>query len=49
LGKDAWTLQLYGQNLTDSRGKTFISSSMAIETQTVIRPRVMGLKFTYKF
>ena len=49
LGKDAWVMQIYGQNITDSRGKTFISSSMAIETQTVIRPRVMGLKFTYKF
>lgn len=49
VGKDAWTVQVFGQNLNDSRGKTFISSSMAIETQTVIRPRVVGLKFTYKF
>jgi outer membrane receptor protein involved in Fe transport len=49
LGKEAWTAQIYGQNLTDTRGKTFISSSMAIETQTVIRPRVVGLRFSHKF
>ena len=49
IGRDAWTMQIYGQNLTDTRGKTFISSSMAIETQTVIRPRVAGVKFSYKF
>jgi iron complex outermembrane recepter protein len=47
--KDAWNVQLYGQNLTDTLGKTFISSSEAIETQTVIRPRVVGVKFGYKF
>jgi hypothetical protein len=49
LGKEAWTAQIYGQNVTDTRGKTFISSSMAIETQTVIRPRVVGLRFSHKF
>jgi outer membrane receptor protein involved in Fe transport len=49
ISKDAWILQLYGQNLTDTRAKVFISSSEAIETQTVIRPRVAGVKFGYKF
>ncbi len=44
-----WSTQLYAQNLTDVRGLTFISSSEAIETQTVIRPRVIGLKFSYHF
>ena len=47
--KDAWNVQMYAQNLTDTRGLTFISSSQAIETQTVIRPRVVGVKFGYKF
>ena len=45
----AWSAQLYGQNLTDVRGKAFISDSEAIETQTVIRPRIFGVKFNYHF
>jgi iron complex outermembrane receptor protein len=49
ISKDAWVVQIYGQNLTDTLGKVFISASEAIETQTVIRPRVVGLKFSYKF
>ena len=49
VSKDAWTAQFYGQNITDTRGKTFISDSQAIETQSVIRPRVLGLRFSYRF
>ena len=49
VSKDAWNVQVYGQNLTDTRGLTFISSSQAVETQSVIRPRVIGVKFGYKF
>ena len=49
VAKDNWTAQIYGQNLTDTRGLTFISASEAIETQTVIRPRVLGVKVGYKF
>ena len=49
VSKDAWNVQVYGQNLTDTRGLTFISSSQAVETQSVIRPRVVGVKFGYKF
>jgi hypothetical protein len=49
VGKDNWTCVIYGQNLTDTRGITFISQSEAIETETVIRPRVLGLRLGYKF
>ena len=49
VAKDAWSAQIYGQNLTDTRGKVFITASQAIETQTVIRPRVLGVKFSYRF
>jgi iron complex outermembrane recepter protein len=48
-GKENWTAEIYGQNLTDERGIVFTSASEAIETQTVIRPRVLGLKVGYKF
>jgi len=49
VSKDQWSAQVYGQNITDARGKTFISDSQAIETQTVVRPRVLGVKFDYRF
>ena len=49
VSRDNWSAQLFGQNITDTRGKVFISNSLAIETQTVIRPRVLGVRFGYKF
>ena len=49
VSKDAWTAQLFGQNLTNVLASTFTNSSQWIETQTVTRPRVAGVKFSYKF
>ena len=49
VSKDNWMVQLVGQNLGNTDAKTFISASEAIETQTVIRPRVISLKGGYKF
>jgi iron complex outermembrane receptor protein len=49
IAKDNWTVQAVGQNLTDTAGITFISRAEAIETQTMIRPRTVGLRFAYKF
>ena len=49
IAKEAWSAQIFGQNLTDTRGLNFISSSEAIQTQTVIRPRVMGVRVQWKF
>ena len=47
--KDNWNVELFGQNISDTRGLTFISASEAIQTQTVIHPRVPGLKAGWKF
>jgi iron complex outermembrane recepter protein len=47
--KGSWTMQVYGQNLMDNRGRVFISNALAIETQTVIRPRVIGVKVGFRF
>jgi outer membrane receptor protein involved in Fe transport len=49
VSKDNWTVQVIGQNITDTRGKVFISASQAIETQTVIRPRVVMLQASWNF
>jgi iron complex outermembrane recepter protein len=49
IAKDNWTVQVIGDNITDTRGMVFISASQAIETQTVIRPRTVMLKGSWAF
>ena len=49
ISRDNWNAALFGENITDTRGITFISQSEAIETETVIRPRILGLRMGYKF
>lgn len=47
--KDSWTVQLFGQNITDARAITFINSNQFIVADFVERPRTGGVKFSYKF
>src|ERR1700722_19124005 len=47
--KDAWTVNLYGQNLGNSNASTFVSTDQFIVAQTPLRPRVLGVSFGYKF
>jgi outer membrane receptor protein involved in Fe transport len=47
--KDAWTVQLYCQNLTDTRADMYTSTTQSVQALTVNRPRTTGLKFSYKF
>jgi outer membrane receptor protein involved in Fe transport len=49
VAKDAWTVQLYCENLSDTRADMFTSSSQSVKAITVNRPRTAGLKFSYKF
>jgi iron complex outermembrane receptor protein len=49
VSKDQWTAQLFGQNLTNSNASTFTSSAQFIKSEVPLRPRVLGLKFGYKF
>ena len=49
VAKDAWTAQLYGQNITDTRYVTYVDNSQAIIANFVGRPRTMGVKIGYKF
>ena len=48
-GKDAWIVQVYGQNLTDTRAELFANDSLGCKAVTVNRPRPIGLRFSYKF
>ena len=41
--------QLYGTNLTDTRGIVYSTFTQWIKQDTVIRPRTLSLRFGYKF
>ena len=49
IAKDAWNVQLFGQNLANRNASVFTSTGQFVEAQTVIRPRVLGVKLGYKF
>ncbi|HEY2402859.1 MAG TPA: TonB-dependent receptor, partial [Steroidobacteraceae bacterium] len=49
INKDAWSVQLYAENLTDARGITFATFAQRIREDTVIRPRTISIKVGYKF
>ena len=48
-GKDAWTVEAYGQNLTNVTKSTFTSTSQFALQETILRPRVLGVRILYKF
>jgi iron complex outermembrane recepter protein len=49
VAKDAWTAQLYGQNITDARAVSFVNGNQFVVADFIQRPRTMGVKFSYKF
>jgi iron complex outermembrane recepter protein len=49
VAKDAWTAEFYGQNLSNSNASTFTSTTQFVPAEVITRPRVLGLKVTYKF
>lgn len=48
VNKDAWSAQVYIENLTDSRGITFATFAQRLREDTVIRPRTISLRIGYK-
>jgi len=49
IAKDAWSLEFFGDNLTDTRAQLYISSASFQTLTTTNRPRVLGVRFSYKF
>jgi iron complex outermembrane receptor protein len=49
VGKDAWLVQVYGENLTDTRAELYANYAQWYKAVTVSRPRTVGLRFSYKF
>ncbi|HEY0748953.1 MAG TPA: TonB-dependent receptor, partial [Steroidobacteraceae bacterium] len=49
VAKDAWNAELFGQNLADKNVSVYTSSSQFAVSEIPIRPRVLGVRFGYKF
>jgi iron complex outermembrane receptor protein len=49
VGKDNWTAQITGSNLTNNDASTNTSSGQFIKTEVPLRPRVLMLQFGYRF
>ena len=49
VSKDAWLVQVYGENLTDTRAELYANYTQWYKAITVSRPRTIGLRFSYKF
>ncbi len=49
VGKDTWLVQVYGENLTDTRAQLYANYWQWYKAITPSRPRTIGLRFSYKF
>jgi outer membrane receptor protein involved in Fe transport len=49
IAKDAWTTQLYVDNLTNKLAWSYSQYDEYVKADTIIRPRTAGLRFSYKF
>jgi iron complex outermembrane recepter protein len=49
VNRDAWGVEAFVQNLTDTRAQIFISSTSAVKLTTTNQPRTAGVRFSYKF
>jgi iron complex outermembrane receptor protein len=49
VAKDAWSAHVFAQNLTNTETSLFTNTAQFVVAQTALRPRVLGVKFSYKF
>jgi len=49
VAKDAWYVNVYGENLSNSNASVFVSTDQFIVAQTPLRPRVLGASIGFKF
>ncbi|HEY0315776.1 MAG TPA: TonB-dependent receptor [Sphingomonas sp.] len=47
--RDAWSVSIFGENLTNSHASTFTSSAQFIKSEVVVRPMTYGLKIGFDF
>jgi iron complex outermembrane recepter protein len=48
VSKDAWRMEVFGDNLTDERPELYKSANDGEQRTTTSRPRTFGLRFSYK-
>ena len=49
IAKDAWSVQAYGENLSDTRAQLYADYYNFVKTVTTNRPRTFGLRVSCKF
>jgi len=49
LKKDAWGVELYGENLTDTRAQLYVNGFQFVQQVVTNRPRTLGMRMSYKF
>ncbi len=49
VSKEAWDVQLYAENLTDTRANLYSFYREYVKSVDINRPRTLGLRFAYKF
>ncbi len=49
VAKDAWAAHVYAQNLSNSSASVYTNTGQFVVAETVVRPRVIGVKMSYKF
>jgi iron complex outermembrane receptor protein len=49
VSKGSWAVQIFGQNLTNVNSSVSTSATQFILTEVPLRPRVLGVKVSYKF
>ena len=47
--KDAWGVEIYGENLSDTRAQLYVNGFDFVRLVTVNRPRTLGIRMSYKF
>jgi outer membrane receptor protein involved in Fe transport len=49
VAKDTWTVEAYGENITDTRAELYSNYRQWYKAVTVNRPRTIGVRFSYRF
>jgi outer membrane receptor protein involved in Fe transport len=49
ISKNNWSVEIFGQNLTDERADLFINTQDDIRRITTNRPRTYGLRVSYRY
>jgi iron complex outermembrane recepter protein len=49
VAKDNWSVHAFSQNLFNKETSLFTNTAQFVLAETPLRPRILGVKFGYKF